>query len=119
MFYAPNGDTVVLQDAETSDSSSTDTEHLARNAISGLMNLISEDGGSLSKPVRTRSTRRYANEHRQDISMDECIDLSKPGGVLLTDRNSLESRYRLYNQQRVLRPVLDQSTGYPSKHARE
>lgn len=119
VFYAPNGDTVVLQDAETSDSSSTDTEHLARNAISGLMNLISEDGGSLSKPVRTRSSRRYANEHRQDISMDECIDLSKPGGVLLTDRNSLESRYRLYNQQRVLRPMLDQSTGYPSKYARE
>ncbi|EFO65606.1 Hypothetical protein GLP15_1707 [Giardia lamblia P15] len=118
VFYAPNGDTVVLQDSEGSDSSATDTEHLARNAISGLMNLISEDGASLSKPLRTRSSRRYTNEHRQDISMDECIDLSKPGEVLLTDRNSLESRYRLCNQQRVLRPVLEQSTAYSSNHVR-
>lgn len=119
VFYAPNGDTVVLQDTEDSESSAVDTEHLAHNAISGLMNLISEEGAPSSVRNHAKFARRSIHRHRQDISADECIDLSKPDGPLLTDRNSLESRYRLYDQQRVLRPVLEQHTSHLYRRGRE
>lgn len=118
VFYAPNGDTVVLQDSEGSESSATDAENLAHNAISGLMDLISRDTDPSSGQIRTKSNTRHAGGHRQDISMDDCIDLSEPDRALLPAQNSLELRYRLYNQQRALQSAVERSTAYSSRRER-
>lgn len=119
VFYAPNGDTVVLQNSENSDSSITDTEHLAHNAISGLMELISEEKCPSSTRNHTRFTERSMHKHGHDISIDRCIDLSKHDGISFADQNLSESQCHLYNQQQVLRPVLESSTTSSSNRGRE